>query len=47
LQDEPRGFVEGERIAKVSVWTLVAIGLAEIASSLFTGSVALLADGID
>ena len=47
MQDEPRGFSEGERIAKVSVWTLLALGLAEIGSSLFTGSVALLADGID
>ena len=47
MQDEPRGFHEGERIAKVSVWTLLALGLAEIASSLLSGSVALLADGID
>ena len=47
MQDEPRGFYEGERIAKVSVWTLLALGLAEIASSLISGSVALLADGID
>ncbi|HEX4920041.1 MAG TPA: cation diffusion facilitator family transporter [Candidatus Bathyarchaeia archaeon] len=47
MQEEPRGFLEGERIAKVSVWTLLALGLAEIATSLFTGSVALLADGID
>jgi ferrous-iron efflux pump FieF len=47
LQEEPRGFHEGERIAKVSVWTLLALGIVEIAFSLVTLSVALLADGID
>ncbi len=47
MQEEPRGFHEGERIAKVSVWTLFALGIVEIAFSLVTFSVALLADGID
>jgi cation diffusion facilitator family transporter len=47
LQEEPRGFYEGERIAKVSIWTLLALGIVEIAFSLITFSVALLADGID
>jgi ferrous-iron efflux pump FieF len=47
LQEEPRGFYEGERIAKVSIWTLLALGIIEIAFSLVTFSVALLADGID
>jgi cation diffusion facilitator family transporter len=47
LQEEPRGFHEGEQIAKVSVWTLLALGIVEIAFSLVTFSVALLADGID
>jgi cation diffusion facilitator family transporter len=47
LQEEPRGFYEGERIAKVSIWTLLALGIVEIAFSLVTFSVALLADGID
>src|SRR5438046_3917390 len=47
LQEEPRGFHEGERIAKVSVWTLLALGIVEIAFSAVSGSVALLADGID
>lgn len=47
MHEEPRGFHEGERIAKVSVWTLLALGVAEIAFSLVTLSVALLADGID
>jgi cation diffusion facilitator family transporter len=47
LQEEPRGFFEGERIARVSVWTLLLLGIVEIAFSIVTLSVALLADGID
>jgi cation diffusion facilitator family transporter len=47
LQEEPRGFYQGERIAKVSVWTLLALGIVEILFSIVTLSVALLADGID
>lgn len=47
MQEETRGFHEGERIAKVSVWTLLALGIVEIGFSLVTLSVALLADGID
>jgi cation diffusion facilitator family transporter len=47
LHDEPRGFYEGERIARVSIWTLLALGIVEIGFSLVTLSVALLADGID
>ena len=47
MQDEPRGFFEGERIARTSVWTLLLLGFVEIAFSLITLSVALLADGID
>lgn len=47
MHEEPRGFHEGERIAKLSVWTLLLIGIVEIAFSLVTFSVALLADGID
>ena len=47
MQEEPRGFHEGERIAKVSVWTLLALGIVEIGFSFVTLSVALLADGID
>jgi cation diffusion facilitator family transporter len=47
LEDETHGFQEGERIAKVSVWTLLALGIVEIAFSLFSGSISLLADGID
>ncbi len=47
LQEEPKGFYEGERIARVSIWTLIVLGIVEIAFSLVTFSVALLADGID
>jgi cation diffusion facilitator family transporter len=47
LHEEPRGFYEGERIARVSIWTLLALGIVEIGFSLVTLSVALLADGID
>ena len=47
MDDETRGFQEGEQIAKVSVWTLLGLGIAEIAFSLVSGSVSLLADGID
>ncbi|TMI16957.1 cation transporter [Candidatus Bathyarchaeota archaeon] len=47
LDDETRGFQEGERIAKISIWTLLALGIVEIAFSLISGSIALLADGID
>ncbi len=47
MHEEPRGFYEGERIARVSIWTLLALGIVEIGFSLVTLSVALLADGID
>lgn len=47
MHEEPRGFYEGERIARVSIWTLLALGIVEIGFSLVTFSVALLADGID
>jgi len=47
FEDETHGFQEGERIAKVSVWTLLALGIVEIVFSLISGSISLLADGID
>jgi cation diffusion facilitator family transporter len=47
LQSETRDFSEGERIARVSVWTLLAVGVTELVFSSFTGSIALFADGID
>ena len=45
--DDLAGHVEGERLAKVSVWTLAGIGLVEVAVGHFTGSIGLTADGID
>ncbi len=47
MHSEPRGFSEGERIAGVSVWTLLAVGIAELVFSGLTGSIALFADGVD
>ena len=47
MHDETKGFQEGERIAQVSVWTLLAVGIAELVFSSITGSIALFADGID
>jgi cation diffusion facilitator family transporter len=47
LDIETRGFEEGERIAKRSIWTLLSLGIIEIAFSVVSGSISLLADGID
>lgn len=47
MEEHVRGFHEGERIAKISVWTLLSLGLAEIFFSQISGSIALFADGID
>jgi len=47
LHTEAQGFKEGERIAGVSVWTLLAVGIAELVFSSLTGSIALFADGVD
>ncbi|HKU48641.1 MAG TPA: cation diffusion facilitator family transporter [Nitrososphaera sp.] len=41
------GLAAGQRIAKISVATLLAIGAAEIATGYFSGSVVATADGID
>jgi cation diffusion facilitator family transporter len=41
------GFRVGIRVAKLSVFTLVGIGVAEIVIGLISGSVVALADGID
>lgn len=46
-RDDTEGFEAGGRIAKASVWTLLALGIVEIAFSQLSGSIALLADGID
>jgi cation diffusion facilitator family transporter len=40
-------FQEASRAAWVSIWTLVGIGVAEIAVSTFSGSLTLFADGLD
>ena len=41
------GFRAGQRIAKISVITLVSIGIAELLMGYFSGSVVATADGID
>ena len=45
--NKSRAFEEGKRAAWVSVWTLLAIGVAEVLISTTTGSLTLLADGLD
>ncbi len=47
MHTEAQGFKEGEWIAGVSVWTLLAVGIAELIFSSLTGSIALFADGVD
>jgi cation diffusion facilitator family transporter len=42
-----RGFLEGERIAKLSTFTLLGIGLMEVVIGHLSDSVGLTADGID
>jgi cation diffusion facilitator family transporter len=41
------GFLAGQRIAKISVVTLVSIGIAELITGYFSGSVVATADGVD
>lgn len=41
------GFRAGQRIAKISVITLISIGIAELLTGYFSGSVVATADGID
>lgn len=45
--DKSRVFEEARRAAWVSIWTLVGIGIAEVLVSAFTGSLTLVADGLD
>ena len=47
MHEETAGFQAGERIALLSVWTLLSLGILEIVFGQFTGSISLLADGID
>jgi cation diffusion facilitator family transporter len=42
-----KAFEEGKRAAWASIWTLLAIGIAEIVISTATGSLTLSADGLD
>jgi cation diffusion facilitator family transporter len=41
------GFREGQRIAKISVVTLISIGIAELITGYISGSVVATADGVD
>jgi len=41
------GFREGQRIAKISIVTLISIGIAEILMGYISGSVVATADGVD
>ena len=41
------GIVAGQRIAKISVVTLIGIGIAELITGFISGSVVATADGID
>jgi cation diffusion facilitator family transporter len=45
--DKSKAFEEGKRAAWVSIWTLLAIGIAEVGISTTTGSLTLFADGLD
>jgi cation diffusion facilitator family transporter len=47
LDDTAKGFTEGERIAKLSTFTLLALGVAEILVGHLSGSVSVTADGTD
>ncbi len=47
MHSDTSGFQEGERIAGLSVWVLVAIGISEIAIGQLSRSIALTADGVD
>jgi cation diffusion facilitator family transporter len=47
LANKSKAFEEGKRAAWTSIWTLVAIGVAEIVISTTTGSLTLSADGLD
>lgn len=47
MTEVSNGYLQGERLAYLSSWTLVVLGVVEIATGEFTGSVGLTADGID
>jgi cation diffusion facilitator family transporter len=41
------GHLKGERLARTSVWILIALGVIEVSAGRFAGSIGLTADGID
>lgn len=47
MSDISKGYLEGERLAKLSSFVLAGIGVGEIVVGELTGSVGLVADGID
>ena len=47
MAEVSKGYLQRERLAYLSSWTLVLLGLIEIAAGGFTGSIGLTADGID
>jgi len=47
LTEISKGYLEGERLAKLSSFTLAGLGVVEIVAGVFTGSIGLTADGID
>ncbi len=47
MAEVSKGYLQGERLAYLSVWILAILGIIEIALGEFTGSVGLTADGID
>jgi cation diffusion facilitator family transporter len=47
LSDISKGYLEGERLAKLSSLVLAGLGVTEIVAGELTGSVGLVADGID
>ena len=47
LDQRSKGYLEGEKLAKISSFTLAGLGVVEIVAGEFTGSIGLTADGID
>ena len=47
MAEASNGYLQGERLAYLSSWTLALLGLVEIAAGGLTGSIGLTADGID
>lgn len=45
--DKSLVFRDAQRAAWISIWTLVGIGIAEVAVSAYSGSLTLFADGLD